>query len=292
MRILVTGATGFIGGHLVSALQPHHEVVALGRRLEAQRGASAILEDLASPSPINAGVVEPLDVVIHAAAMTSHAACQTDPRTAIATNVRGTAKVVALARHHGARMIYLSSGDIYGYHDTPVDEQTAPAPIDVYSRTKRWAERQVASGLPAASALILRLFHVYGPGMPSDRLLPRFVRMIESGEAGFCDRSGRPVLTLTHIDHLLRCVGRILQTDAAGTYNLGGDDTLSVREIFDAIAEAMGSGVRCVARQGPATGNLICDSRRLRAATGVRPAVGFRETIHKIVRHELLSRAG
>jgi nucleoside-diphosphate-sugar epimerase len=291
VRILVTGATGFIGRHLVSALESEHEVIRLARRPSPILRSAAIIEDLAAPIPIDPDVVDRLDVIVHTAAMTSHADCQANPRSAIATNLRGTAKVVALARHHGARLIYLSSGDVYGYHDSPVDENSPPAPIDIYSRTKRWAERHVVTNLPACSVLILRLFHVYGPGMPSDRLLPRFVRMIASGEAGFCDPRGGPVLGLTHIDDVVRDIRRLLETDAAGTFNLGGDDALPIRDIFHLVANAMGSGVRCAVRQTPASGNLVADSRRLGAVTGQRPTTRFSHAIHEVVRHELLSRA-
>jgi nucleoside-diphosphate-sugar epimerase len=166
MRVLVTGASGFVGGATCRELQERgHDVVALVRRPGSEPPRTAAVEGDISKgdeSSLNGpiGEAEP-EAIIHLAA---EIASQRNQRKVLATNVDGTRRIVAAATASGAspRLVFCSTvvtGDAHG----ALLEPDKPLPVTTpYGRSKQEGEHVVShSGLPHA---IVRPSHVYGPG--------------------------------------------------------------------------------------------------------------------------------
>lgn len=185
-RILVTGAGGFVAGHLMpllAARHPHAEIVAMGGQ-----GAAIDLAD----GPAVAGFVADVapDACIHLAAISGVPAATGAPDAAWQVNLMGT---LALARAlHAARpdavLLFASSAEIYGRSFAaghPLDEAALPAPMNTYAATKAAAD--LALGAMAATGLRvvrLRPFNHTGPGQAPSFVVPAFARQVARIAAG------------------------------------------------------------------------------------------------------------
>lgn len=152
LRILVTGATGFLGAHVAAAVR------AAGHDLctSARSGGDAAV-DLAAPGMVGA-VVQALrpDVVLHLAACSRIADCEHDPARARAVNVHVPRQ---LAERFGARFVLTSTDLVFDGRHAPYDERAPVAPLSVYGCTKAEAEEHVR----AHGGRVVRLPLLFGP---------------------------------------------------------------------------------------------------------------------------------
>lgn len=178
MKVLVTGAAGFIGLHIVQDLaDAGHRVVALDinapdarveRFLDAVRDRVHFLTtDLTVRDTLEAAAQEPVDAVIHAAVITSTAELEARrPDRIVAVNVLGTIRMLDLAARASARrFVYISSSGVYGETDPAVPlPETAPVRLStLYTMTKYTSEQLVAAAdAPQMTALTLRIAAPYG----------------------------------------------------------------------------------------------------------------------------------
>jgi nucleoside-diphosphate-sugar epimerase len=246
LNVLVTGGAGFLGQHLVAALQERGDAVRVidrpSRSTEqfARRGVDFYPGDICEPATLT----EPMqraDAVVHLAAMSAVWAPMEEYH---AVNVAGTENVCRAALTAGVeRLVHVSSWTVYGMGiKRPVDESFPLAPLDEpYSVTKALGDRLVQrmileDGLPAT---IIRPDTIFGPGdgvhvgRISDRL--RAGRSIVVGSG----RNAMPFVYVADIVHgLLLALDR---PEALGeAYNIGNDRPLTQEQLLRAIAEEIG----------------------------------------------------
>ncbi len=217
MRIAVTGASGFIGGAVATALaEREHEVTGFGRTRSGWSHplASYSTWDLTSGPHAALGESAAFDAVVHCAALADDWA---DADTAERVNVQGTRAVIA--SFPGARFVHLSTSSVYDAFTPSVHvRETHPMPhrfLSAYSATKAAAELEFAG----ADAVILRPHAVYGPG---DRtLLPRVVGAVR-GRTLTLPEGAKVDHTLTHVDNVVDAViHSLVPSVPAGVYNIG-----------------------------------------------------------------------
>lgn len=247
--VLVTGATGFVGGRLVSALAERgHRVRALTRRtigLETLRasGVEIVRGDLADPASL-VRAAEGVGLVFHAAGRVS----DWGPREAfLAANVEGTRNLVAACREAGvARLVHLGSLTVLGLprDGRVVDERTPPEPPargDFYTESKLEGERIVreAHGIGGLETTVVRPGAIWGPGDPN--VVPRIVRLLRRGAMPYVG-GGRNLVGLVHVDNLVRGLLLAGETEAAAgeIFHLTDDEEITAREAIDGIADALG----------------------------------------------------
>ncbi len=215
-RVLVTGACGFVGRHLVRALAARgDEVVALDVQPGAAlAGVRALQADLRDPAAVRAACAG-VDTVFHVASMvrTRH----TRAEDVHAVNVGGTRNVLAACHEQGvARLVYVSSASVvYEGRDIERGDEGLPyaarfpAP---YVQSKRIAEEEVlsASGRGGLSCCAIRPHVIFGPG--DTRLLPTILHRARQGKLRFSVGRGDKLSDFTYIDNL---VDALLQAQAA-----------------------------------------------------------------------------
>jgi len=239
--ILVTGGTGYIGRHLVSALVDRAMPVRVLVRDPARApilppGVQTAAGDLADPRALDAAVRGVRAVVHLAAAM---AAAVRDSEALVRTNVHGTRSLSKAARSAAVeQVVYVSSAGVYGIRDglEAITELDAPRPDTAYQRSKLAGEEEVRTHAP--SWTILRPSDVFGP---SRQQTAAFVRSV--GGRRFWLHTGTITLeNPAYVHDLVAAIVHALEqpTLRGETINVAGPRVLTHREVVDATAAALG----------------------------------------------------
>jgi nucleoside-diphosphate-sugar epimerase len=230
MRVLVTGATGFLGRRLAAALvEQGHQTRVLVRAsnendADIAEGAEVWRGDLRDLASVNAAC-EGMEVVQHAGAISSPWGPQSE---FFATNVGGTRAIVEGCRRNGVRrLIYVSSPSVvFDGQDQHNLTEAAPYPVtsvSVYTHTKKLGEDLVNAASGGLETVILRPKAIFGPG---DRaLLPRLLATARTGRLPMIG-DGRNLVDLTYVDSVVEALRLAMTADAAvgKTYHITNDE--------------------------------------------------------------------
>jgi UDP-glucuronate 4-epimerase len=268
MTTLITGAAGFIGSHLLSALLDAGEpVVALDNldgyypREEKRRNLAQALAGRSAPfyeSDLNdAGALDRLftahriAAVAHLAGRGGVRASVTDPQAYVAANLSATISLCQAMRRHGARkLVFASTSSVYGATPAPWREE-APAdrPLSPYAASKRAAELYLhtESHLHGQDVTALRFFTVYGPRQRPDMALARFAAAAHAGHPLTRYGDGEQRRDFTEVGDLVAgFLAALRAPQSAGRYaiyNLGSGAPRSVNELIAIVQAAAGSSV-------------------------------------------------
>lgn len=245
MKVLITGATGFLGQRLVPRLiAAGHQALALTRSQEAadgvrRLGAEPVSGDLDRPGSLN---LPAMDSVIHAAAHFRLAG----PRAPyFKTNVEGTKALLAAAQKAGAAaFVYVSAGavvmDDRGSPLRNVDETapTFPRSFSAYIASKSQGEAAVlAANAAGFRTIAIRPPGIWGPGDPFSKALPL---MIKRRQFAFIDRGDYPYVAC-HVDNVVEALILALTRGAGGSsYFVNDAEPMTFREFVSGIADAHG----------------------------------------------------
>ncbi|MGB9610050.1 MAG: NAD-dependent epimerase/dehydratase family protein [Bryobacteraceae bacterium] len=227
MKILVTGARGFVGSHLVPHLHAlGHEVTGLDMR----HG------DLARGMP----QAPPAEAVIHLAARSSVAESWQDPTAFYRANVLGTVHVLEFCRRHRARMILVSSY-VYGRpRYLPVDEDHPIEAFHPYGHSKILAEeaaRYYAKAFHVPLAIV-RPFNLYGPGQRDEFLIPTLIRQVVDPTRDRVEvMDARPRRDFLFIADFIDLLGRLADTGRQGVYNAGSGASAGIGELVRLLCD-------------------------------------------------------
>lgn len=299
-RVLVTGADGFIGSHLVERLaETSRSVRALAQYnsfndwgwLEAVprgSGVEVVTGDIRDGQFVRQ-VMEDIDVVFHLAALIAIPYSYHAVESYVDTNVKGTLNVCQAARVSNVRrVVHTSTSEVYGTaRYVPIDEVHPLTPQSPYSATKIAADA-VAQSFFYAFALpvvVARPFNTYGPRQSARAVIPTIITQLAAGSREV--RLGELASTrdFTYVEDTCRGLIAIAELDSAPgqVFNIGSNEEMSIADLVRVIGEVMGIDARAVSdkeRLRPGTSEVMrlrCDNSKLERATGFKPTVPLRE---------------
>ncbi len=252
MKILITGSTSFLGTHLINTLlkRADNKVSSLDRGEsfaaipESRRlffGPTTSFERI-----YNVVTEHSFDCIVHVAAMSSFAGCESNPSEARLANVEYTKALLKCAEETGAYLSYISTDLVFdGNDDLPqvggYTEDNEPTPRSIYAKTKREAEKLVmSSGIHSS---VLRTCLLYGSLAGSAGGPLRWI--IERLKAGeeipvFFDEWRTPIW----VGDLVRAIEFMLTTKLSGIYHCAGPDRVNRVEFAESVASALGAKLK------------------------------------------------
>lgn len=286
MRILVTGAAGFVGGHLVRRLGRGHEVFALAKSGQPRGrtdGVSWVEQNLAEPLDY-ARLPRPVDVVIHLAQSRFYKDFPGQARDIFAVNVGGTFNLLEYAMTVGAaRFILASTGGVYGYSYEKFVETDPVSPLNFYLSSKHIAELLVGNYQQFFDTTVLRLFFVYGAGQKPVMLIPRLVRSVLAGRPVTLQGHEGIHLNPVHVSDVVGALERALKLEGNHLINVAGPQVLSLREICRVIGTQVGREPVFTTLDDQKSGYLIGDITKMKELLG-GPRVPFHEGVLEVCR--------
>jgi len=246
-RVLVTGASGFVGQHLVAALLDlGFAVVAcpgpreLAKELR-ERCDRLVPGDICDPH-VQADALEGVCAVCHLAAyIPERMADHRETLQCHLVNAHATLELGLKASEQGVRrFVHMSSGGIYAASDQPRYETDALYPTECgigYMASKLSAElylTDIGRRTPM-EVVMLRLGTPYGPGEPPQKVIPTFLRLAEQGKPLCLAKGGLARFNFVYIHDVVGCLLAALSKGPAGIYNLASGEHASLRELAEAV---------------------------------------------------------
>lgn len=263
--ILITGVTGMIGSALADLLcfasekyDLRIQVIGVVRSLDRaeQRFGVLFRNKVGDFRIVEHDVIhrleldESVDYIVHAASNAYPAVFASEPVETMLANFDGTHHMLELARLTGARLLYVSSGEVYGETDKEIKTETdygyvdSMLPRSCYPNGKRAAETLCAAYVAeyGVEAVVARPSHVYGPTMTSrdNRAVSEFIREVVAGHDIELRSSGQMVRTYTYVLDVATALLTLLDRGYSGeAYNVAdADSVVSLRELAELIAAA------------------------------------------------------
>lgn len=264
MKLLVTGAAGFIGSHLTEKLlNEGHEVRAFVRY--NSRNAWGWLENNDHPNlEVYSGdirdfdsvhmAMKGIDVVYHLAALIGIPYSYVSPMAYIKTNIEGTYNVLQSAREFGIRVVHTSTSEIYGTAQyVPIDEKHPVNPQSPYAATKSGADQLALTYYRSfeTPVVVVRPFNTYGPRQSARAIIPTIISQALSGVKEIKLGNLTPTRDLNYVTDTANGFMKVGMSDKAigKVVNLGTGKEISIGDLADKILSIIGSSATIISEE-------------------------------------------
>lgn len=307
-RVLVTGAGGFIGSHLVERL------VREGSRVRAMvhynaRGSWGNLDfldqEIRNEIEVYAGdvtdslsvrtAVQGCEVVFHLAALIGIPYSYLAPHSYVATNITGTVNVLSAARELGVtKVVHTSTSETYGTAlYTPIDEQHPLQGQSPYSASKIGADKIAESfylsfGVPVAT---IRPFNVFGPRQSARAVIPTVISQVLSGQKRIRLGSLSPIRDFTYVEDTVSGFLAVASSDKTSgeVVNIGSGTAVTIGETAEQIIRLIGKDAsievdpRRVRPEGSEVMELLCNNAKAKQLLGWEPRISFKDGLQRVI---------
>lgn len=245
MKILITGASGFLGGRIVERLNEEgHEVVVIGRSAPRQEHkpifTQADINDKASLEACK-NKHPNIDCVIHMAALVPKNKDEDQPEPMLQVNVQGTINILEVFGKDLQNFVYASTAEVYGLPDAnePLAEDVVlPRPLSYYGASKLAGEKfcQVYAAKHGLSVSILRYTVLYGPGDKINRAIPNFIKKALNGD-DLKVFGGEELRDYLHVYDAAEATCIVATKRVEGVLNIGTGEGISIKETAEQVAQ-------------------------------------------------------
>jgi len=315
--VLVTGADGFIGSHLVELLlKKNCRVKALAQynsfnswgwldTIEQHQNLEVISGDIRDPH-FCSKLTKGCDIVFHLAALIAIPYSYMAPESYVDTNIRGTLNICQAALENDCkRVIHTSTSEVYGTAIyVPIDETHPLQPQSPYSASKIGADAIAMSFYNAFNlpVIIARPFNTYGPRQSARAVIPAIISQIAAGKKKINLGDTTPTRDFNYVLDTSQGFIELASCDNAigQTVNMGSNTEISIADLFKTIKDLMHSDAQLevdIQRLRPAGSEVFrlwCNNARMIELTGFKPKydirAGLSETINWLSQSENLAR--
>lgn len=278
--VLVTGATGFVGRHLVRRLEklPGVRLVLLSRNLQSTSSDESVWVT----SPLNkltkdvwaASGIEKIDIVFHLGAFTPKSGEYVDPfKEVYDDNIEGTGKLIVSMPSQLERFIFASTLDVYApVINEVLNEDSKAAPKSIYGLSKMTGEMVIPRIGRKFRSTVLRYGHIYGPGEEAyAKLIPLTIKKLLNGEAPTLYGTGSALRDMLYVEDAVEATIRASVTDIPDQFpiNIVRGESHSIREIVETLTRITGfSGKIQYKTEMPDGNSFQFDNSRMRQTLG------------------------
>ncbi len=284
-RILITGATGFIGSHLIKLVQGRDEIIILSRRRPDTLLGSGIAwlgGDLSERLDFSK-LPDKVDVVIHLAQSRFYRQFPERADDIFDVNVQGTFRLLEYARHAKAEsFLFASTGGVYGYGPKRFLETDLVNPSNFYGISKLVGEFLLRGYGPFFRTVIFRFFFVYGPG-EEKMLIPSLLEKVRRGETITIEGNEGLRINPIYVGDAIRVFDAALHKSVAGVFNVAGDEAVTIRELVGLVEEMVAKKACIQHTKDQGQGDLVGDNTRMKELLNVLPETPLREGLRKMV---------
>ena len=300
MKVLITGADGFIGSHLAELLvKEGFKVHALSQYnsfnnwgwledIDCRNDIEVLSGDVRDPHYCK-HITKNIDIVFHLAALIAIPYSYNAPDSYVDTNIKGTLNICQAALENGVkRVIQTSTSEVYGTAQyVPIDEKHPLQAQSPYSASKIAADAMAMSFFNAFNLplTIARPFNTYGPRQSARAVIPTIISQIANGKKQIKLGDVSPTRDFNYVADTCRGFLALARCDKAigETVNIGSNFEISVGETLNLIRELMNSDVEFITdeqRIRPEKSEVFrlwCDNSKIRDLTGFEPQYSIRE---------------
>ena len=304
MRVLITGAAGFIGSHLCERfLREGHEVIGMDNFLTGSPDNIAHLFENPDFTFLKYDVTNfiyvkgDLDLILHFACPASPVDYMNHPIHTMKVDSLGTLNTLGLAKAKGARYVFASTSEVYGNPTVHPQPETywgnvnPLGPRSVYDEAKRFSEALTMAyhREHGIDVRIVRIFNTYGPRMRIDdgRVIPNFVSQALRGEDLTVYGDGSQTRSFCYIDDLVEGIYRVAMKEDIGgeVFNLGNPEEWSILDLAKLILDLTESPsrIKFVDRPEDDPDRRRPDITKAKKVLGWEPKVSLREGLERTI---------
>ena len=307
MKVLITGAAGFIGSHLserllrdglsvvgVDSFDAFYDPRVKRRNIAAclaNPNFRLIEADIRDSAAMAQAITDDTDVIVHLAARAGVRPSIAEPMLYADVNINGTMVLLELARQRNVgRFLFASSSSVYGNNrKVPFSEEdNVDFPISPYAATKKAGELicHTYHHLYGTALTCLRFFTVYGPRQRPDLAIHKFARLIEEGKPVPIYGDGTMMRDFTYIDDILNgVVAAMDRCSGYDIYNLGESQPISVNNLIAALEQALGKKAmrQYLPLQPGDVDRTYADVTRAETCLGYRPSTDIETGLARFV---------
>ena len=306
MKILITGADGFIGSHLTEMLVAQgHEIIALSQYnsfnnwgwledVNCKSKIKVLTGDIRDPHYCK-HITKDVDIIFHLAALIAIPYSYIAPDSYVDTNIKGTLNICQAAKENGnIRVIHTSTSEVYGTAQyVPIDEKHPIQAQSPYSATKIAADAMAISFYNAFElpVTIARPFNTYGPRQSARAVIPTIITQIANGVKEIKLGDLTPTRDFNYVKDTCRGFIALAEEDKTigETINIGSNFEISIADTLNIIKELMQSDVIFVAdeqRIRPEKSEVFrlwCDNTKIEELTGFKPQYDIKQGLQKTI---------
>lgn len=299
MKILITGANGFIGRNLIQDLKqsPGNELYALSRKSFSPEGVVCLTGDvLDKPRLMELFEQTSFDAVIHLAAITEHHQIVDNRFQTFDTNLKGTINLLECFNAYckGALFLYASTGKVYGKtNQMPITETAVTNPQNILGKSKRITEEVIDFyAVPENKYLICRIFNIYGEFQRRSFVVPTIIDQLEQPYISLGNlKDLRDYLYIRDLcSAIMSCLDYRQAFAEVDVVNIGSGEPACVQDILREMEQLLERKIEvCIDRsrmRSDETSVEFCDHSKLTRLTGWKPRYTLPEGLSQTLKYE------